>query len=88
MNPDQKELNANFYAVLNEYFIRRYYQFSNRMEKKLNNGILLPKSVEQFIQTVESHNKQQNAFFTCSWRFLKYDKLEQLKFKLEKVIGI
>ena len=26
-------------------------------------------------------------FLTCSWRFLKYDKLEQLEFKLEKIIG-
>ena len=27
-------------------------------------------------------------FLTCSWRFLRLDKLEQLKFKLEKIIGI
>ena len=30
---------------------------------------------------------KQNAFLT-SWRFLRYDKLEQVEFKLEKNIGI
>ena len=29
-----------------------------------------------------------NAFLTYSWRFLRSKKLEQLKFKLEKNIGI
>ena len=28
------------------------------------------------------------CFLTCSWRFLRYDKLEQFKFKLEKIIEI
>ena len=39
------------------------------------------RSLEQFIQTVKSQNKfwQQNAFLTCSWRFLIPD-----KFILEK----
>ena len=27
-------------------------------------------------------------FFTCFWRFLRFNKLEQLEFKLEKIIGI
>ena len=27
-------------------------------------------------------------FLTCSWRFLISDELEQLEFKLEKIIGI
>ena len=27
-------------------------------------------------------------FLTCSWRFLRSDKLGQLEFKLEKIIGI
>ena len=31
---------------------------------------------------------KQNAFLTCSWRFLRSDTSEQLKFKLEKIIGI
>ena len=31
---------------------------------------------------------KQNSFLTCSWRFLIYNQLEQLKFKLEKLIGI
>ena len=42
------------------------------------------RSLEQFIQTV----KGQNNFLTCSWRFLRYNELEQLEFKLEKIIGI
>ena len=42
------------------------------------------KSLEQFIQTV----KGQNTFLTCSWRFLRSNKLEHLEFKLEKNIGI
>jgi hypothetical protein len=39
--------------------------------------------LEQFIQTVKGQNNfwQQNVFLTCSWRFLMYDKLEQLEFK-------
>ena len=48
------------------------------------------RSLEQFIQTVKGQNKscQQNAFLTCSWRFLRLDRLEKLKSKLEKIIGI
>ena len=48
------------------------------------------RSLEQFIQTVKDQNNfwQQNAFLTCSWRFLISNKLEQLEFKLEKNIGI
>ena len=40
-------------------------------------------SVEQFIRTVK-----ENAFLTCSWRFLKSNKLQWLEFKLEKIIEI
>ena len=29
-----------------------------------------------------------NTFLTCSWRFLRSNKLEQLELKLEKIIGI
>ena len=41
-------------------------------------------------QTVKGQNNfwSQNAFLTCSWRFLISNKLEQLDFKLEKIIGI
>ena len=48
------------------------------------------KSQEQFIQTVKGQNNfwQQNTFLTCSWRFLRPNKLDQLEFKLEKNIGI
>ena len=48
------------------------------------------RSLEQFIQTVKGQNNfwKQNVFLTCSWRFLRSNTLEQLKFKLEKNIGI
>ena len=48
------------------------------------------RSLEQFIQTVKGQNTfwQQNAFLTCSWRFLRSNKLEQLEFKSEKNIEI
>ena len=36
------------------------------------------RSLEQFIQTV----KGQNAFLTCSWKFLISCKLEQIKLEL------
>ena len=44
------------------------------------------RSLEQFIRTVKGSEEffKQNAFSTCSWRFLTFDKLEQLEFKLEK----
>ena len=46
------------------------------------------RSLEQFIQAVKGQNNflQQNAFLTCSWRFLIHNKLEQLEFILEKII--
>ena len=48
------------------------------------------RSLEQFIQTVKGQNNfwKQNAFLTCSWRFLSINELEQFKFKFEKIIGI
>ena len=48
------------------------------------------RSLEQFVQTVKGQNNfwLQNAFLTCSWRFPMSNKSEQLKFKLEKIIGI
>ena len=48
------------------------------------------RSLEQFIQTMKCQNNfwQQNAFLTCSERFLISNKLEQLEFILEKNIGI
>ena len=48
------------------------------------------RSLEQFIETVKGQNNiwQQNAFLTCSWRFLRSQKIERLQFKLEKIIGI
>ena len=44
------------------------------------------RSLEQFIQTVKG--QIFFAFLTCFWRFLISNKLEQLYFKLEKIIGI
>ena len=47
------------------------------------------RSLEQFVQTVKDQKiSDQNTFLTCSWRFLRSNKLEQLEFKLEKIIGI
>ena len=48
------------------------------------------RQLEQFIQTVKGQNNFgiQNAFFTFSWKFLRSNRLEQLEFKLEKIIGI
>ena len=48
------------------------------------------RSLEQFIQTVKGQKNfwKQNAFLTCTWRFLIYDKLEKFKFKSEKIIEI
>ena len=48
------------------------------------------KSLEQLIQTVTGQNNfwLQNAFVTCSWRFLITNDLEHLEFKLEKIIWI
>ena len=47
------------------------------------------RSIEQFIQTVKGRNnsRQQNDFLTCSWRFLRCNKLEKLILKLEKILG-
>jgi hypothetical protein len=44
--------------------------------------------LQKFIQTVKCQNNfwGQNAFLTCSWRFLISNELEQLEFKLEKII--
>ena len=49
----------------------------------------LLRSIEQFIQTERSENfLVTECVLTCSWRFLISNKLEQLEFKLEKIIGI
>ena len=41
------------------------------------------RSLQQFIQTVTGQNNfwLQNAFFTCSWRFVIFNNLEQLEYK-------
>ena len=50
------------------------------------------RSLVQCIQRVKGQNNfwKQNAFLTCSWRFLISNKLEQLELELEleKNIGI
>ena len=48
------------------------------------------RSLEQFVGTVKGQNNfwQQNVFITLSWRFLRSNKLENIEFKLEKIIGI
>ena len=45
-------------------------------------------------RTIFSHSERSEqfllteCFLTCSWRFLISNKLEQLEFKLEKIVGI
>ena len=48
------------------------------------------RSLEQFIQTVKAWNNywQQNAFLTCFWRFLRFNKIRTTIIILEKNIGI
>ena len=48
------------------------------------------RSLEQFIQTMKGQNNfwYTECFLTCSWSFFISNKLEQLEFKLEKVLGI
>ena len=57
-----------------------------------SNFIFFSRSLEQFVWTVQWKVRTifgvQNAFWTCSWRFLRCNKLERLKFKLDKIIGI
>ena len=47
------------------------------------------RSVKQFIPTLKGQNNfwYQNAFLTCSWKFLRSNKVEQLKFQLKKILG-
>ena len=67
----------------NQEKLLKFEVFSLKFENVL-------RSLEQFIQTVKGRNNfwKQNAVLTCSWRFLMSNKLEQLEFKLEKIIGI
>ena len=41
--------------------------------------------VTKIVRTVKGQN---NTLLTCSWRFLRYNRLEQLEFKLKKNIWI
>ena len=45
------------------------------------------RSIEQFVLTVKGKNNY-GCFLACSRRFLISNKLEQLEFKLEEIIGI
>ena len=44
----------------------------------------------EFAKCLRSQKQKvkHNAFLTCFWRFLRYYKLEQLEFKLERIIWI
>jgi hypothetical protein len=47
------------------------------------------RSLEQFIQTLKVEQfLVTECFLTSSWRFLRSNRLQQLEFKLEKIIGI
>ena len=47
-----------------------------------------PRILEKNNVSWTSLTSEINAFSTYSWRFLRSNKLEQLEFKLEKIIGI
>ena len=49
--------------------------------------LVIEKTFEWKVRT-QNNFWQQNVFLTCSWRFLRSNKLEQLEFKFEKIIGI
>ena len=66
------------------------------IEKNLWNSRLKAKifKIFEISRTIYSNREGQNnfwwqnAFLTCSWRFLRSNRLGQLEFKLEKIIGI
>ena len=45
---------------------------------------------KKFTQTVKGQNifLKKNAFLTCSWIFFRSNTLEELEFRVEKIIGI
>ena len=48
------------------------------------------RSLEQFIQIVKGQNNfwQQNAFLTCSWRFLRSNKIRTIRIQIgKKILG-
>ena len=65
-------------------------------EKNFWNSRLKVESLQKFWDHWNNLFKQwkvgtiygNSAFLTCSWRFLIPNKLEQLEFMLEKIIGI
>ena len=63
------------------------------IERNLWNSRLQAENFQNFkitrtIWYSNSERSEQNAFLTWSWRFLRLDRLEQLKFKLEKMSGL
>ena len=83
-------LNGLFWPLLNIFWQSKHYQY-------YANGIFFTKIVLTYCEkklwsrkTFEIRRwrpricKKQNAFITCSWRFLISNELEQLDFKLEK----
>ena len=79
---------SNYYIVekvtLDQNMVFCYKNCSDLLWEKILRWL------KQFVQIVKGQYNfwQQNAFLTCSWRFLRYNKLEQLELKLEKIIGI
>ena len=47
------------------------------------------RSLELFVRTLKGQDNflETECFLTCSWRFLRYNELEQLEFKLEQILG-
>ena len=61
------------------------------IEKNFWNWIFKIFEITRTIYSNSQRSEQSlvtECFLTCSWRFLRSNKLEQLEFKLEKIIGI
>ena len=63
------------------------WDFFLKLETEGQEFAKILRSLEQFVQTVKGQNNfwWQNAFLTCSWKFLISNKLEQVE--LEKLLG-
>ena len=61
------------------------FSCKGKIEKEFANIL---RSLEQFIRTVVTTIFETECFLNLFWSFLRYNTLEQLEFKLEKIIGI
>ena len=99
LNPNTfSNLNSNCSNLLDIRNLQEQVQKAFCYQKLLQIVLVIEKSFCKIFETtrkIHSNSKkgqnnfwQQNAFLTCSWRFLICNKLEQLEFKLEKITVI